>query len=176
MRDASLQDSTSKGSSSLKMSIKLKHKESSVRRRAGGSGSGLLSLLQARGEASSHTRPFLFFFFLQHFQNEASVPQEEEEEEVRDGGGRAGSLGGLEGEGELGPGLALAQDDFLLLLLLPLAVLLQLHALLVNLSLLLHDSQLLLGLGRDGRLRRGCVQSPDYGDNRRIILLSIKCL
>ena len=57
-----------------------------------------------------------------------------------------GSFGGLEGEGELGPGLALAEDDFLLLLLLPLTVLLQLHALLVDFSLLLHDTQLLLGL------------------------------
>lgn len=60
--------------------------------------------------------------------------------------GRAVSFGGLEGEGELGPGLALAEDDFLLLLLLPLTVLLQLHALLVNLSLLLHNTQLLFGL------------------------------
>lgn len=57
-----------------------------------------------------------------------------------------GSFGGLEREGELGPGLALAEDDFLLLLLLPLTVLLQLHALLVDFSLLLHDTQLLLSL------------------------------
>lgn len=60
--------------------------------------------------------------------------------------GGAVSFGGLEGEGQLGPGLAFAEDDFLLLLLLLLTVLLQLHALLVNLSLLLHDSQLILGL------------------------------
>jgi len=79
-----------------------------------------------------------------------------------DGGGRAGgeggaghedqggavSFGGLEGEGQLGPGLALAQDDFLLLLLLLLTVLVQLHALLVNLSLLLYNAQLLLGLSK----------------------------
>lgn len=58
--------------------------------------------------------------------------------------GEAVSFGGLEGEGELGPGLALAEDDFLLLLLLPLTVLLQLHAFLMNLSLLLYNSQLLL--------------------------------
>lgn len=58
---------------------------------------------------------------------------------------KAGSFRGLEGEGELGSGLALAQDHFLLLLLLPLTVLLQLHALLVDLSLLLHDTQLVLG-------------------------------
>lgn len=53
------------------------------------------------------------------------------------------SFSSLEGEGELGPGLALAEDYFLLLLLLLLTVLLQLHAFLVNLSLLLHNSQLL---------------------------------
>lgn len=61
-------------------------------------------------------------------------------------GGAVVSFGGLEGEGELGPGLALAEDDFLLLLLLLLTVLLQLHALLVNLSLLLYNTQLLLSL------------------------------
>lgn len=55
------------------------------------------------------------------------------------------SVGGFEREGQLGPGFALAQDDFLLFLLLPLTVLLQLHALLVDLSLLLHNSQLILG-------------------------------
>merc|ERR1719357_1103175 len=60
-------------------------------------------------------------------------------------GGSSLSFGGLEGEGELGPGLALAEDDFLFLLLLLLTVLLQLHALLVNLSLLLHNTQLILG-------------------------------
>ena len=60
--------------------------------------------------------------------------------------GEQSSFGGLQGEGELGPGLALAEDDFLLLLLLFLTVLLQLHALLVNLSLLLHNTQLLLSL------------------------------
>lgn len=60
--------------------------------------------------------------------------------------GGAVSFGGLEGEGELGPGFALAEDDFLLLFLLPLTVLFQLHALLVNLSLLLHNTQLLFGL------------------------------
>lgn len=54
------------------------------------------------------------------------------------------SFGGFEREGELGSGLALPQDDFLLLFLLPLTVLLKLHTLLVNLSLLLHNSQLLL--------------------------------
>lgn len=54
-------------------------------------------------------------------------------------GGRV-SFCGLQGEGQLGSGLAPAQDDFLLLLLLLLTVLLQLHALLVDLSLLLHDS------------------------------------
>jgi len=59
--------------------------------------------------------------------------------------GGAVSFGGLEGEGELGPGPALSEDDFLLLLLLFLTVLLQLHALLVNLSLLLHNTQLILG-------------------------------
>lgn len=58
--------------------------------------------------------------------------------------GGAVSFSGLEGEGELGPGLALAQDYFLLLLLLLLTVLLQLHALLVNLSLFLYNTQLLL--------------------------------
>ncbi|TNN52985.1 hypothetical protein EYF80_036784 [Liparis tanakae] len=62
--------------------------------------------------------------------------------------GGAVSFGGLEGEGQLGPGLALAQDDFLLLLLLLLTVLVQLHALLVNLSLLLYNAQLLLGLSK----------------------------
>lgn len=56
------------------------------------------------------------------------------------------SFGGFEREGELGSGLALPQDDFLLLFLLPLTVLLKLHTLLVNLSLLLHNSQLLLSL------------------------------
>lgn len=61
-------------------------------------------------------------------------------------GGMRGSFGGLEGEGELGPGLSLAQDHFLLLLLLPLAILIQLHPLLMNLSLLLYDTQLLLSL------------------------------
>lgn len=61
--------------------------------------------------------------------------------------GRGGvSVGRLECEGEFGAGLPFAQDDFLLLLLLPLAVLLQLHALLVDLPLLLHDAQLLLRL------------------------------
>lgn len=60
--------------------------------------------------------------------------------------GGAVSFGGLQREGELGSGLALAEDDFLLFLLLPLTVLLQLHALLVNLSLLLHNTQLLLSL------------------------------
>lgn len=65
------------------------------------------------------------------------------------------SFGGLEREGELGPGLALSQDDFLLLLLLPLTVLLQLHALLVNLSLLLHNTQLLLSLSHNTAGERG---------------------
>lgn len=77
-----------------------------------------------------------------------------EEGELGRGGGRAGrvdaggavSFGGLERKGQLGPGLALAEDDFLLLLLLLLSVLLQLHPLLVNLSLLLYNTQLLLGL------------------------------
>lgn len=59
--------------------------------------------------------------------------------------GSFGSVGSFEREGELGSGLALAQDDFLLLLLLLLTVLLQLHALLVDLSLLFHNSQLILG-------------------------------
>lgn len=85
---------------------------------------------------------------------------------MRAGNGRGGvgavSFGGLKREGELGPGLALPQDDFLLLLLLPLAVLLQLHALLVNLSLLLHNTQLLLSLshnttGQTVRSGRVCV-------------------
>lgn len=92
------------------------------------------------------------FLVLQHFQNEASVPEEEDEEQEEDQGGvtgaaeGAGSLGGLEREGEFGAGLALPQDDFLLLLLLLLPVLLQLHALLVDFPLLLHDAQLVLGL------------------------------
>lgn len=59
--------------------------------------------------------------------------------------GGGASVSSFEREGEFGPGLALAQDDFLLLLLLLLPVLLQLHALLVDLSLLLHNSQLILG-------------------------------
>lgn len=56
------------------------------------------------------------------------------------------SLSSFEGEGEFGSGLPFAQDDFLLLLLLLLTVLLQLHPLLVDLSLLLHNPQLLLRL------------------------------
>lgn len=77
----------------------------------------------------------------------SAVSDEERGEKGRDvqmkggrwGGGRV-SFCGLQGEGQLGSGLAPAQDDFLLLLLLLLPVLLQLHALLVDLSLLLHDS------------------------------------
>lgn len=99
--------------------------------------------------------------FFQHFQNEASVPQRRRRSgaEWWGGGGERSWMGGggwpadeggavlfcgLQGEGELGPGLALAEDDFLLLLLLPLPVLLQLHALLVDLSLLFHNTQLIL--------------------------------
>ncbi len=75
--------------------------------------------------------------------------------------GGAVSFRGFEGEGELGPGLALAEDDFLLLLLLPLTVLLQLHALLVNLSLLLHYTQLLLSLSdtRQSKCAAGTIRS-----------------
>lgn len=71
------------------------------------------------------------------------------------------SFSSLEGEGELGPGLALAEDYFLLLFLLLLTVLLQFHALLVNLSLLLNNSQLLFsllesrGFKQEGQTRTG---------------------
>lgn len=87
---------------------------------------------------------------------------------IKAGNGRgqgAVSFGGFEWEGELGPGLALAQDNFLLLLLLLLTVLLQLHALLVNLSLLLHNTQLFFSLSHKTtqtvRLEGGRRQSPN---------------
>lgn len=132
------------------MSVKLKNKQISTNRViCAGRGRGLLFLRSGRSE---FTHPASF---LQHFQNEASVPQRRRSRRRWWGGGgrrrrSSGSFGGLEREGEFGAGLALPQDDFLLLLLLPLTVLLQLHALLVDLSLLLHDTQLILGLQHDG--------------------------
>lgn len=58
----------------------------------------------------------------------------------------------FEREGEARSGLALPQDDLLLFLLLSLPLLLQLHSLLVDLSLLLHYAQLILGLrNTDGK-------------------------
>lgn len=59
--------------------------------------------------------------------------------------GHWGSLGGLEREGEFRAGLSLAQDDLLLFLLLLLPVLLKLHALLMDLPLLLYNTELVLG-------------------------------
>lgn len=102
------------------------------------------------GGASSHTRPLSFSTSKTKRASHRGGGVGGGDEGVEGGGGRrrrrAGSFGGLEREGEFGAGLALPQDDFLLLLLLPLTVLLQLHALLVDLSLFLHDTQLILGL------------------------------
>lgn len=78
---------------------------------------------------------------VRHFQNEAfHRGGSNDGDEDEDGDEGAASFGGFEREGQFGPGLSFAQDDFLLLLLLLLTVLLQLHALLVNLSLLLNDT------------------------------------
>lgn len=80
----------------------------------------------------------------------------------RTGGGQREqqfSFGCLQGEGELGPGLALTKDYFLFLLLLFLTVLLQLHALLVDLPLLLHDTQLILSLKQSNENRSTSVPS-----------------
>lgn len=105
---------------------------------------GLPSALPKRSERSTEEEEEAWGRMMRR---ESWMGGEEDEGRVRhvDEGG-AVSFGGLQGEGELGPGLALAEDDFLLLLLLFLTVLLQLHALLVNLSLLLHNTQLLLSL------------------------------
>lgn len=110
------------------MSIKQKH-ESHVCR-----GGGRRSLLQSRRGAGSHP--------------EFNTSKTKRARRRRRSGERRtkASLSSFEGEGEFGSGLPFAQDDFLLLLLLLLTVLLQLHPLLVDLSLLLHNPQLLLRL------------------------------
>lgn len=100
-----------------------------------------------------------------HTQSSTLPKRSESSGEEEEKGGRRkrrtatkASFSSFEREGEFGSGLPFAQDDFLLLLLLLLTVLLQLHALLVDLPLLLHNPQLLLRLSRTHTHTHGALQ------------------